>query len=165
MDSEFLSLLAQARILVGFLGESNQFAWWRTSFYEPASLRFLEPVFPRTSALAQYHGVVEAARLVHDEGLSAGSYHLFRLPEELEQDLHGLMGAQAAEITNDSTREKYAALKLLAGIAGMPATRSEGPSAVGSVNEIRSPAVVRRIAALYSMAFDQGIRSYPYLVR
>ena len=43
--------------------------------------------------LAQYHGVSEAARRVHDEHLSVGSFHLFRLPEEMEQDLHALLQA------------------------------------------------------------------------
>ena len=48
-------------------------------------------MFSKTSRLAQYHGVLEAARRLHDEHLSVGSYHLFRLPEEVEQDLHALV--------------------------------------------------------------------------
>jgi hypothetical protein len=78
-------------MLVGFLGERAQFAWWPTAFYEASSRLFLEPVFSKTSRLAQYHGVLEAARRLHDEHLSVGSYHLFRLPEEVEQDLHAIV--------------------------------------------------------------------------
>jgi hypothetical protein len=78
--------LLKLRLTVGFLGERSQFAWWPTAYYEPSSRLFLEPVFSKTSRLAQYHGVLEAARRLHDEHLSAGSYHVFRLPEEIEED-------------------------------------------------------------------------------
>ena len=85
------STILQARLLVGYLGERAQYDWWPTEFYETSSRLFLEPVYSRTFNLAQYHGVLEAARLLHDEHLSVGSFHLFRLPEEIEQDLHNLV--------------------------------------------------------------------------
>ena len=88
MNQPHLNNVLAMRCLVGYLGERAQFAWWPTAFYEPSSRLFLEPVFAKTSRLAQYHGVIEAARRLHDEHLSVGSYHLFRLPEEVEQDLH-----------------------------------------------------------------------------
>ena len=79
MKEFYLPTLLQMRMLVGFLGERAQHAWWPTAFYEPSSRHFLEPVFVKTARLAQYHGVVEAARRLHDEHLSVGSFHLFRL--------------------------------------------------------------------------------------
>ena len=69
MKESYLSTLLQLRLLIGFLGERAQFAWWPTAFYEPSSHLFLEPVFAKTSRLAQYHGVLEAARRLHDEHL------------------------------------------------------------------------------------------------
>ena len=83
-----LSMLLEIRGPVGFLGECSQYGWWPTAFYEASSRPFLEPVFTKTARSAQYHGVVAAARRLHDEHLSVGSFHLFRLPEETEQDLH-----------------------------------------------------------------------------
>lgn len=74
MKESYLSTLLQMRLLVGFLGERAQFGWWPTSFHEASSRLFLEPVFSKTSKLAQYHGVLEAARRIHDEHLSVGSY-------------------------------------------------------------------------------------------
>lgn len=74
MSGSHLGKLLQMRLLVGFLGERAQFGWWPTAFYEASSRQFLEPVFSKTSRLAQYHGVVEAARRLHDEHLSVGSY-------------------------------------------------------------------------------------------
>src|SRR5690606_20401440 len=87
-QNAMLTGLLRLRFAVGFLGEQAQYAWWPTAFYGPSSRLFLEPVFSKTSRLAQYHGVLEAARRLHDDHLNVGSYHLFRLPEEIEQDLH-----------------------------------------------------------------------------
>ena len=97
VNDEVKRAILRLRIVVGYLGESAQYAWWSTSFYEPSSRLFLEPVFSKTSQVAQYHGVIEAARRLHDEHLSTGSYHLFRLPEELEQDLHAMVQSSGGE--------------------------------------------------------------------
>src|SRR5690606_19463731 len=88
--SSMLSLL-ELRTLVDVLEERAQCDWWPTALYEASSRLFLETVFTKTYRLAQYHGVLEAARRLHDEHLSVGSYHLFRLPEEVEQDLHAIV--------------------------------------------------------------------------
>lgn len=163
--TDTLANLLQARLLVGYLGESEQFGWWKTSFYQPASQPFLDPIFPRTSHLARYHGVNEAARRVHDESLSAGSYHLFRLPEELEHDLHALMDSDAGKSLHQTIPEgKKQALELLHTLAGARAEPAEGPTAIGAVQDVRSSKTVGRMTALYAAAYERGVKSFPYLV-
>jgi hypothetical protein len=88
MTASSFPAILKIRLLVGYLGERAQNAWWPTTFFELSSRQFLEPVLTRTSQLARYHGVLEAARRLHDEHLNVGVYDLFRLPEEVEQDLH-----------------------------------------------------------------------------
>ena len=84
--------LLELRLLIAFLGERSQFAWWASSFFDNTSKPFLEPVFGKTAKLTQYHGAVEAARRVHDEHIGVGEvFHLFRMPEENEEDLHAAM--------------------------------------------------------------------------
>ena len=61
MKESYLPTLLQMRLLVGFLGERAQCAWWPTAFYEVSSRLFLEPVFSNTSRLAHFHGVFDAA--------------------------------------------------------------------------------------------------------
>jgi hypothetical protein len=90
--------ILRIRFSVGFLGEKGEAGWWPTSFLEPSSRAFLDPVFVRTGLLAQLHGVTEAARRVHDAKLAAGSFHLFRLNEEVEQDLHALVVKMAGTL-------------------------------------------------------------------
>jgi hypothetical protein len=89
--------LAALRTLVGFLGEREQFAWWPSAFFAPGSQAFLLPLFARTRLLAQCNGVTQAAALVHDDRIGVGQvYHLFRLPEDMEQAIHRFLNDEAA---------------------------------------------------------------------
>lgn len=165
MKESYLPTLLQMRLLVGFLGERAQFAWWPTVFYGASSRLFLEPVFSKTSRLAQYHGVLEAARRLHDERLSVGSYHLFRLPEEVEQDLHAIVQSSAGEeLASQTPLSKDAALDALKRLAATNGTASVGPTAVGSIKDIDSADTLKAIAAAYLSAFTQDTKTYPYLV-
>jgi hypothetical protein len=165
MKDSHLNTLLQLRLVVGFLGERAQFSWWPTAFFESASRPFLEPVFARSFRLAQYHGVVEAARRLHDEHLNVGSYHLFRLPEETEQDLHALVrssvGEELAAAMSHANDTALAALKRLAPTG---AKSSEGPTAVGRIKDIDSPDALKAMAGAYFSAFSRNFRTYPYLM-
>lgn len=159
------SALLQLRLLVGFLGERAQYGWWPTAFYESSSRIFLEPVFTKTSRLAQYHGVLEAARRVHDENLNVGSYHLFRLPEEIEQDLHSILQSPSGdELANQFPRNTDGAMESLKNLAGGKAHFVEGPMAVGNIKDLDSMETLREIAGAYLSAFSQDEKTYPYLV-
>ncbi len=165
MKEYYLPTLLQIRMLVGFLGERAQCAWWPTAFYESSSRLFLEPVFSKTSRLAQYHGVLEAARRLHDEHLSVGSYHLFRLPEEVEQDLHAIVQSSVGEeLASQIPLNKDAALDALKRLAATGSASSEGPTAVGSIKDIDSTDTPKAIAATYLSAFARDAKAYPYLV-
>jgi hypothetical protein len=165
MDQTHLSQLLKLRILVGYLGERAQFSWWPTAFFEPSSRLFLEPVFARTTPLSQYHGVTEAARRLHDENLSVGTFHLFRLPEEVEQDLHALMRDAAMSdepLSVPASREE--ALASLAAASTPRGDEQEGPTAVGAIADLSAPRTLANLAASYAGAFQRNGRAYPYLV-
>ncbi|MDR5785944.1 BrxE family protein [Caballeronia sp. LP003] len=165
MTDSTLPKLLQLRLLVGFLGERARYAWWSTAFYEISSHLFLEPVFSKTSRLAQYHGVLEAARRLHDEHLSVGSYHLFRLPEEVEQDLHAtVQSSEGEEFASQALQSKEAALEALERLAASGGASSVGPTAVGSIVSFDSSETLEAIAAAYLSAFTHGTKTYPYLV-
>jgi len=161
IDTSRLAVL-KLRLLVGFLGEKSQFGWWPTSFYDASGRLFLEPIFSKTPQLAQYHGVVEAARRLHDEHLNVGTYHLFRLPEELEQDLHILLQGGVEEPSPAVLfRDKQTALDALIAEAGSAKKEGVGPVAIGNVDNIASH--LRDIASVYASAFSSNSQSYPYL--
>lgn len=165
MNDSYLTKLLQLRLIVGFLGERAQCAWWPTAFYEKSSRMFLEPVFSKTSRVAQYHGALEAARRLHDEHLSVGSYHLFRLPEELEQDLHALLQSNVGEeITSQVPQTQEAALHELKNLARANSNANVGPTLVGGIKDIDSIDTLAAIAAAYLHGFSQNDKTYPYLV-
>jgi hypothetical protein len=164
MNGTHLTRLLQIRVLVGFLGERAQFGWWPTAFYEPSSRLFLDPVFARTSRLAQYHGVLEAASRLHDDHLSRGSYHAFRLPEEIEQDLHALVQSSYGEELARQTLSKVAAFDSLKHLAGTHLHANEGPTAIGKIRDLNLPNLLESMAGAYLAAFSSGFNSYPYLV-
>ena len=163
MNAHLLSIL-KLRLLIGFLGERAQFGWWPTAFYEASGRLFLEPIFAKTSRVAQYHGVIEAARRHHDEALNAGSYHLFRLPEEIEQNLHMLMLEDGGDLTEAARYDDtQAALEALAGLASATKRSALGPVAIGSVSDVAD--LRNEIAAVYASAFASDAQAIPYLVR
>jgi len=158
---DYLSL----RLLVGFLGERTQFSWWATSFYGDYSLRSLEFVTPRTLQLAQYHGVLEAARRLHDDHINVGCYHLFRLHEEVEQDLHAMMQSSVgAELCEQVTQGKDCAMQALKILAGSGFSAIPGPIAVGNIDQLYTKNTLSAIAAGYYSAFSQSDKTYPYLL-
>jgi hypothetical protein len=164
MKESCLPALLQLRALVGFLGERARSGWWQTGFYDPNSAKALMFAFPNTAGLASYHGVREAARRFHDQNLSVGDYHLFRLPEEIEQDLHGLMqSAKGAEIGKPPS-DRDTALARLREIANGSVIEGEGPKSVGSIDTLDAPATLQAIAGAYVAAFDKGAATYPYLM-
>jgi hypothetical protein len=162
MSAAPVDIVLELRLLVGFLGEKPQFGWWSSSFFEPAAMQFLEPVFGRTARLAQYNGVREAARRVHDEHVGIGQvFHLFRLPQESEQDLHQRAGSLGeAVLVNLGGRED--ALTRLRELGDAQPAIGEGPQAVGSIGDARKPASIKKLASLYLGAFNAGTRLYPY---
>ena len=163
-QSETIRKIISLRYLVGFLGERQQCNWWSTSFYESSSIRFLEPVFARTAPLAQYQGAMEAARRFHDENLSVDSFHIFRLPEELEQDLHGVVQLQLVELFDPRwIISRESALDALSNISDGSSDGAVGPVMVGKIEELRSSAVLGKIGSIYHSALSANAHALPYL--
>lgn len=160
-----LHTLLRLRLLVGFLGERSHFNWWPTGFFEPSSRLFLEPVFSKGYKLAQYHGLIEAGCRHHDDHLSLGCHHLFRLPEEIEQDLHSLLQPIFDEgFVGKALQSKDSALDYLRQLAPTKLEFNEGPVAVGRVEEIGSMGTLEAIASGYASAFSKNVKTYPYLL-
>ena len=109
--------LAELRVLVGYLGEQSS-AWWNSHFFGPSALAFLTPVFGRSARQAQYQGVLEAARRVHDEHIGIGrTLHLFHMPEHYEQGAASLVAdrerVEACFVHTESPESAQARLEAL----------------------------------------------------
>jgi hypothetical protein len=154
------------RLLIGFLGEREQAAWWQSGFLSPTSDAFLSPLFSRTMPLACYNGVSEAARRMHDERIGVGRvFHLFRLPEALEQLLFEEMrvSSVSAELSAALASQVAALAALRAFFDESPAVQ-EGPVQVGDISNLTRKRWLSSVAGMYSAAFHENVKCFPYFV-
>jgi len=160
-------LVFRLRALVLALGESTDPAWWKTGFMNETGLRFLERLYPRTSFQAAVHAAGKAACGVHDRAVGrVRVYHLFRLPESLETELHRMFPDPA----DDFLRRLRSALgrpeelmKLLARMCGGErAEVSPGAKKIGTEKDLMTPAGLSKTAAVYFTAFARKKPAFPY---
>lgn len=148
-------------MIIGFLGEKEQHHWWPSSFFSASSSAFLAPVFSRTETLARLTGVSRAASRVHDEYIGVGTvYHLFRLPESMEQRIVAYMHKGQEQISVPAAREE--ALAWLHEYADETPIATMGPIRVGGIERLQDEEGWKAVAALYLYAFEMNARIYPY---
>lgn len=166
VEATQLETLATLRAVVGYLGEKDQYGWWQSAFFSPASNAFLAPVFARTQVLAQCSGVSQAAALIHDERIGVGHvYHLFRLPEDVEQGIHQtLHEPELCARLSAMVATRDAALDYLRELAGTSAAATDGigPVKLGNAADLRQPEPLRLLAAHYLQGFQTGSQVYPF---
>jgi hypothetical protein len=165
MDKTLLNDIAKIRLCVGFLGEAEQSAWWPSSFFSSAGTAFLSPVFSKTCFSAQYYGIKKAATIVHDEhiGIGKGVFHLFRLPETQEIEIHNLF--VKPEIISDAQQiisDKSKAQDYLDEYGKKSDVKEFGPVLIGDATKISKKSIWQKIALYYANAFKDGNKSFPY---
>ena len=155
--------LLELRLIVGYLGEKDQFGWWNSSFFSRVSDGFLRPVFPKTAHLAKLTGVVGAAARLHEERIGRGRvFHIFRLPEELEFRQHEVMRTdKLARFVDKSLGSSDAAMGRLAELAATKEVR-EGPICLGDETVLPTFEWVSQAASIYHTAFSERNQAFPY---
>ena len=165
MKKKVLQDIFTIRMCVGYLGEGDQCSWWSSSFFSPTSSAFLSPVFSKTSFAAQYYGVREAATLVHDEhiGIGKGVFHLFRLPETHEIEMHRLLKNQDTKTAiQEIIKTKDSAEYFLSEFGQDTVEQVVGPFRLDDTTKILTPKIWEKIAGQYASAFKNGIKTFPY---
>jgi hypothetical protein len=157
-------LIAELRVLVGYLGEKHQAGWWASEFYGPTAAAFLAPIFNRSLFQAQYQGATAAAAKAHDEAIGVGRiFHLFRLPIGHEQAAaDSLLDEGLVQGIQAHLQSRDQALARLAQIATKPEDATAGPMAVGDMGDDLTP-LLQRSAAIYHSAFSVGIKTFPFI--
>ena len=159
MEDGAIETIVRLRIAVAFLGEKDQKNWWNCSFLSSSADSFLTPVFPKTSILARVTGASAAAQLVHDEHIGVGDvFHLFRLPENIEQDISEKLSKETS--TPESIKSEDEAYKSLEELAHGDTTEGVGPLELDQ-NEINEEAV-NRMAAAYLAGFKNSQLVCPF---
>lgn len=114
--------------------------------------------------LAQCTSVTRAAAVVHDERIGVGNvYHLFRLPEDIEQRVHSaLHDPELTQAVQNTVRSKESAKDWLRGRSAASTAKGEGPLVVGDLASLRTQDALSKLAALYFRAFEGGEAVFPY---
>ena len=165
MNDTLVVQLAALRAAVGYLGEKAQNGWWSSSFFAPGSSAFLSPVFRRTQIVAQCVGVVAAASRVHDERIGVGHvYHLFRLPEDIEQAVHrALHQPDTGKLVAQCVTGPEAAMSFLRQVGSEQPDDVVGPTRIADIDGVRDPQTWELAAVTYAGGFEQGREVYPYV--
>jgi hypothetical protein len=160
---EATAALARLRAVVAYLGEDDHFGWWPTSFLSATGQRVLAFNFPRTALSAGVNAATHSARRLHDERIgTAGAYHLFRLPFELESRIHNYLLATAAEAFASLVESREVAMDALRTLSGDETKAGVGPVRVSSAARMMHRPSLRRTAACYAHAFVGDAQAFPY---
>jgi len=155
--------LAILRLLVGYLGEKPQYAWWDTNFLSPIGQQFMTINFPRTALSASIHSVTEAARRLHDERIGKGGVnHLFRLPAALEEDVHNAILTGEANLSIDLVNNQHTALDELGERATKKSVFTGGPKLIGTIIDLQQLGILEHVAAIYFHGFSHNTPCFPY---
>lgn len=147
---------------VGLLGEKDHRNWWPSQWFTSNAAAFLTPIYGTRTDVARYHGVVEAARRVHDSHIGVGqAFHLFRLPESLERRLHDAAVREGALQAAEAVAAKAPAEALLES-TGTDVSANTGPIRVGPADQLEADAWLGVVAGHYHRAFKDGHQSFPY---
>ena len=155
--------LITLRVLVGFLGEKPQYGWWETNFLSDIGLKYLRIVFPRSAFSAGMTSVAEAAKRLHDNRIGRGGvYHLFRLPEFIEQKIHRrLLELDPAPLL-PWVESRDRALDKLNTLADGSFGDAEGPVQLGRARDLWQLSSLKVLARSYNHAFISGKQIFPY---
>ena len=163
LETKQIKQLALLRVAVGFLGEQANPRWWHSSFCGNNGKAFLSPVFPRTYIHAQYQGVVSAAALVHDDRIGVGNvFHLFRLPEDIEQALQEITKDEINAALTDIMSHVASATQFLRDYSGEVYKASQGPVKVGHLSALRDTPVWKDVAGFYLNGFEHQRETFPF---
>jgi hypothetical protein len=163
IDRPIIKHIVELRVAVGLLGERSTPKWWNSTFFDASGKTFLAPVFPKTYVHAQYQGVVSAAAQVHDEHIGVGNvFHLFRLPEIVEQDIHAGFDAEIIETINDLSKDSDISVQFLRKNSDKSHRLSPGPVNIGKTSLLRDTAIWKQISAIYINAWNQNQLTFPF---
>lgn len=160
-------LIFRLRAVVLSLGDSASPAWWKTEFMNETGLRFLDRLYPRTTFHAAVHAAGKAAGDAHDRAAGrVGVYHLFRLPESLETELHRMPPDPADDFfpaLRNAMGRPEELMKLLALMCdGEGADAAPGARKIGTDKDMMTTAGIRKTAAVYHTAFARNKPGFPY---
>lgn len=155
MKEELLHKITKLRLAVGYMIEKQE--WWSSTFFSTHANDYLGYIFPK-STKENAGFFLDSIKYSVDAEVGANYYHLFRLPIELEEQLHKITFDIKESVYND---EK--ALHILEQLSdGLTVEANNGPINIGNSDQLNSD-IVQAFATQYYFAFLNHHKVHPYL--
>lgn len=142
-----------------FLCEYND--WWPAKVISGKGVDFLDYVLPKTKISASYQLATEIGRQEHDNHVSAGRYHIFRLSQKLEENI--FQNLKNNDVSIDQLDQNQVLQMLKEMTSGISINASKGPVLIGNHEELNDLSLFQSIARHYYEAFAKNYKTYPYL--
>jgi hypothetical protein len=157
---------ALLRLAVGWLGQSGQGNWWRSSFLGETGLAFGAYNFARAPRLAAYSATFAAAKRVHDDRIGRShTFHLFRLRLEDEIRVHRAAAEGGCTLFEPLKLSSCELMQFVEQTAGEAIDAPVGPVQVGPLEHAFTEEALQELAKHYLSAFRQGTECFPYFAR
>lgn len=117
---------------------------------------YMDFLFPHTGHMAYYNLMIEIAKGKHKDVLPKGVYCLYKLPEQIEEQVMDYMKKSSSDL---STQDAMAVVNDLATIQAGSSTTVVN---IGRIDDIGLHDALRLIAYYYKLAFENDNECYPY---
>lgn len=107
-----------------------------------------------------------AARDLHDQAIGRGPYHLFRLPEQMERSLDGMLmgegGVQLSGHLEPVLAKRDELMVMLESLAARARAPHVGAVKVGPATAMNDRDTWSKTAGLYLAAMKDHVKTFPY---
>lgn len=156
--SELIEQFILLRLQVAYAGEASKPGWWPTACLTAGAALDFRALFADAAPAVAWQLSSQAACQAHDKWLSGMDYHLFRLPEGLEEAIYHT-GLQLSSSQAQALMAQKEALLTKTEATGTTAT---GPHRLGSSSDLITGSALPALRACYTAAFAAGNQAFPY---
>ena len=104
-----------------------------------------------------------AALRVHDQHIGIGNvFHLFRLPEEIEQSIPNVVKTEEQSTFLAPIASSQTALNFLQENSNESNRKLIGPVRIGTIPSLQANGIWHEMAALYVRAFNDNEQVFPF---
>jgi hypothetical protein len=156
--SELIEQFILLRLQVAYAGEASKPAWWPTACLTAGAVLDFKALFSEAAPAVAWQLSSQAACQAHDKWLSGMDYHLFRLPEGLEEAIYHT----GLQLSSAQAQALLAQRESLLTAAATTGTSTSGPHRLGSSTDLLTGQALPALRACYTAAFAEGVQVFPY---
>lgn len=156
--SELIEQFILLRLQVAYAGEASKPSWWPTTCLTAGAALDFKALFSEAAPAVAWQLSSQAACQAHDKWLSGMDYHLFRLPEGLEEAIYHT----GLQLSSAQAQALLAQKEVLLQEPASTAPTATGPHRLGSSSDLLMGNALPALRACYAAAFASGNQAFPY---